>query len=79
MALQGMWRVFAVLAAFTVAGMSDGADAQMPGAPSKPVYSPIRKFALPFRPAGLWDKPNEACMLCPSAPPACGTSRTRPA
>ncbi len=62
MALQGMWRVFAVLAAFTVAGMSGGADAQMPGPPSKPVHSPIRQFTLPFRPAGLWDKPNEACM-----------------
>lgn len=62
MALQGLRRVCAVLAAFTIAGMSGGADAQMPGAPSKPVYSPIRQFALPFRPAGLWDKPNEACM-----------------
>ena len=62
MALKGMWRVCAVLAAFTVAGMSGGAVAQMPGAPSKPAYSPIKQFALPFRPVGLWDKPNEACM-----------------
>jgi hypothetical protein len=52
----------AVVAAFILAGMSGGAGAQMGAMSSKPEYSPIKRFTLPIRPAGLWDKPNQACM-----------------
>ena len=52
-------RVIAVLAAFALAGMSGGAGAQMMNTPQlKLPYSPIPGRVLP---AGLWDKPNEAC------------------
>ncbi len=62
MALRGTKRVIAVLAAIALAGMSGGAGAQMGAAPSKLNYSPIKRFTLPIRPAGLWNKPNKACM-----------------
>ncbi len=53
-------RVVAVLAAFALSGMSGGAGARMASAPHlKLAYSPIPGRVIP---AGLWNKPNEACM-----------------
>lgn len=64
MALRGILGICAVLAAFILAGLagSSSAGAQMATTASKPVFSPIRKYSVPFRPVGLWDKPNETCM-----------------
>lgn len=59
MALREMRRGISVLAAVALAGMSGAAGAQT-GAPPSQLNTPhIERNLLP---AGLWDKPNEACM-----------------
>lgn len=63
MFMCGTNRVIAVLAAFAVAGLSSGAGAQMVKAPQAELnYSPIKRNPAPVIRAGLWDKPNEACI-----------------
>ncbi len=53
-------RKITVLAVFAIAGMNGGAGAQMINAPRIALpYSPIPGRVIP---AGLWDKPNQACM-----------------
>ena len=65
MAIAASRRVIAALTALSLAAMSGGAGARMPGTLTtgtplvKLPYSPIPGSV---RPAGLWDKPNEACM-----------------
>jgi hypothetical protein len=66
MALRELFGICAVLATFIVAGLdgsdSGSASAQMATTQTKPAYSPIKKYSVPYHLIGLWDKPNEACM-----------------
>jgi len=60
MAFAASARVIAALTALSLAAMSGGAGARMPGGP--PVKLPYSPIPGSVRTAGLWDKPNEACM-----------------
>jgi len=60
MAVAASRRVIAALAALSLAAMSGGAGARMPGAAV--ITLPLSPVPGSVRPAGLWDKPNEACI-----------------
>lgn len=56
-------RGFTVLAVVALAGLGGGAGAQMVNTPEPELnYSPIMRNTAPVIRAGLWDKPNEACI-----------------
>ncbi|GBE43434.1 hypothetical protein BMS3Bbin10_01511 [bacterium BMS3Bbin10] len=60
MRVRGVRRSLSMIAVVLLAGMGGGAGAQMMNAPQlKAPHSPI---PARVRPAGLWDRPNEACM-----------------
>lgn len=56
-------RGIAVLTALALTVMNGGAGAQLMNAPeAKLNNSPIKRNTAPLIRAGLWDKPNEACI-----------------
>ncbi len=60
MRVRGVGRSMSMVAVVLLAGLGGGADARMINAPElKAPYSPIPSRVLR---AGLWDRPNEACM-----------------
>ncbi len=63
MAVRRKMHALAAGVCLALAGMSGGAGAQMINTPMPEFsFSPVLRIPAPILRAGLWDKPNEACL-----------------